>query len=72
MLTGMYHCLLIGVEAIFSSCFNNALFLCLFIFLYYNLGWCLCSSLGQHSLPLFNYEYLMFLCISESVQGKGL
>lgn len=58
------------MEAIFSSCFNNALFLCLFSFLYYNLGWCLCSSLGQHSLPLFNYEYLMFYVFQSVCKGK--
>lgn len=69
MLMGMYHCLLIGVEAIFSSCLIMHYFVCLVSCIIIWGGVC-ASHLGQHSLPLFNYKYLMFYIFQIVRKGK--
>ncbi len=54
MLMGMYHCLLIGVEAIFFVLFNNELFCVCLVSCIIIWGGVCASRLGQRSLPLFN------------------
>lgn len=54
----------------FSSCFNNALFCVCLVSCIIIWGGVCASRLVKHSLPLFNYKYLMFYVFQIVCKGK--